>query len=112
MLIAEEYEQLNAELFEMQRQMEVCFVRLRHLAIKSADEARRLRAEARKQTTNYYTEREAAARMKISEDTLGRLRARQLVPYRRLGAKIVSYTDEDLAQIAERFAQGMRKQRH
>ncbi len=100
MTVDEEYEQLNAELYEMQGKLEGIFLRVRHLAVKSAEESRRLRSEALRLEVNVYTEKEAAEKFGVCEKTLANLRLEKNLPHVRIG-RFVRFTDEHLARIAE-----------
>lgn len=100
-------EAAQLSLRELQTDLEIKIADARLLLARAADELRCARSEAAKSSLEYFTEREFADRLKVSEGTVQRLRLDGGLPYVRLRG-CVRYTSEHLALAAERFAQPKR----
>lgn len=74
------------------------------------EENRELRREALVRQTRFYTEREFAAILKVSESTIERLRLKGKLKHARVGLQ-VRYTDEHFAQFAEDQKSEVKSQR-
>lgn len=57
-------------------------------------------AEIRRREVVFYTEQEAAEKMRVSLDTLQRQRKAHNLPHTKFGS-LVRYTDDQLARVAE-----------
>lgn len=91
------------ELTVLQQDFDVKCARLRRLGLAAQDELRRLRDEAEDVNLKVYTEPEAAEVLRMSQDTLARLRESEGLPHFRAGM-LVRYTNKHLAEITELLA--------
>lgn len=105
----EAFEQLAQDVAAWQQQVSERASHLRRQAQEIADDLRHVQTALRLEQGRSYTEREAAAALRVSVDTLQRARAANpdwphyLIP----GCNIIFYSDADLAQI--RAGLGRRK---
>lgn len=76
---------------------------LRAQLIRIEEENRELRRESLQRRTEFYTEREFAQLLKVSESTIDRLRRVGKLKYMRVGNQI-RYSSEDVAFAQETFA--------
>jgi excisionase family DNA binding protein len=105
-----EMAEMAAEFLELEAHVAREMARARVMLAAASDAVARAEAEAtRRRELNFYTEDEAAAKMKISKDSLERLRKNHDLPHTRLGA-LVRYTDEQLIEAA-RILERPRRQR-
>lgn len=95
-------------LHRVQAEFEHALADARHAIREAAEEAAGNEAEARSRSAVFYTERELAGALKVSEETLARLRREGQLPHLRL-ANLVRYTDEHVALIKEKFAHPKRR---
>lgn len=92
--------ELTRLFLEKEAELERLCVEMRAALHEADEEARRLRAEAEHFNLEIFTEPEAAARLRMSEDTLSRLRKRKRLPHFREGM-LVRYTSAHLVKIVE-----------
>jgi excisionase family DNA binding protein len=91
--------EINNRFLELEAQL-MCLLADMRAAMSCADEeTRRARAEDDKFNIEIFTEEEAAGLLKVSADTLARLRTSHHLPYLRVGVQI-RYTHRHLIEIA------------
>jgi hypothetical protein len=98
-------EQAQSEFLELEVQIEQKLSLARHLLIEAADEARRIRAEAERFSLEIFTEEEAVQKLRMSQDTLQRLRKKKNLPHLRAGM-LVRYSSQHLVEIVEILERG------
>lgn len=98
----EKIEAAQAGLIELESMLGQRVAEARGLLTLAADELRRAKAEAARSHLEYFTEAEFAARLRVSEDTIQRLRLKGEMPHVKL-AGCVRYTSEHLAEVAAKF---------
>jgi excisionase family DNA binding protein len=106
--LSEEMAELKAELFDLESQLAQKMARARVLFAKGEDLTAHAEAEIRRRDFKVYTEDEAAELLKVSKDTLQRLRQRHALPHTQAGS-LIRYTDEQLARAAEILERPRRK---
>jgi predicted transcriptional regulator len=96
-------EETQARLLELQSEAEQTLSRARWLLIQAADEVRQIRTQVEKDNLLVYTEKEAAAKLRIGWTTLRHLRtAKDDLPHFRVGSSVL-YSNLHLQQIIERL---------
>lgn len=90
------------QLAEVEADMLQALARVRALLVIVEEENRELRREALERKTEFYTEREVGAVLKVSYSTVTRLRKAGRLPYLQVGGQI-RYTSVQLAQVGEIF---------
>lgn len=98
----EQIETAQAELLELQSQLEQVIARTRGVLLLAADEARQAQQQAAKAQLEFFTEEEFAARLKLSPVTVARARRKGLMPCVMIMGSI-RYTTDHLSIAAELF---------
>lgn len=98
--MAGKFDELRARLLGTEGDLLQTLAALRHALDEAEEENRRLRDEAQMTNVVVYTEEEEAELLRMSRDTLARLRESEGLPHFRAGT-LVRYTNRHLAEITE-----------
>lgn len=97
------FDELRRQVLDNQGAQLRLYSDLLHALDRADEENRRLRDEVETVNLVVYTEEEAAERLRMSQDTLARLRTSEALPHFRAGV-LVRYTNKHLAEITEMLA--------
>jgi excisionase family DNA binding protein len=95
------------ELIVAERKMSELLSSARHALTEVEEENRRLKREAARTHLNWYTEKQLAARMGVSKDTLARLRRNGKIPHVRVTPTVIRYSSLQEVEIAEMLQQSV-----
>ena len=102
MQVSDQIEAAQAELVELQIQLEQMIARSRGILLLAADEVRQANTLVAKSQIEFFTENEFAELLKLSPVTVARARRRGRMPYVKIEGSI-RYTTEHLSIAAELF---------
>lgn len=94
------FDELRTRFLELEGELLRTLAGMRHALDCAEEENRRLRDRAETEDLVVYTEPEAAEKLRVSQDTLARLRESEGLPHFRAGV-LVRYTKKQLAESAE-----------
>jgi hypothetical protein len=105
--MSERFDELRGRFLSLQGELLNTLSGMRQALDEAEEENRRLRDEAQMTNVVVYTEPEAAEVLRMSQDTLARLRESEGLPHFRAGA-LVRYTNRHVAEITEMLSKPVR----